>query len=605
MAAATAPLVDALRQYRLLEPPHLEEVTRALQACFPDPKALAEQLVGRGWLTPFQADLLLQGRGQELLLGSYVLLEKLGEGGMGAVFKARNWKLGRVVAVKVIRPEHLANPPTVRRFEREVRAAAHLDHPNIVHAYDADQVGGAHLLVMEYVEGTDLARLVKERGPLPADRACDFIRQAALGLQHAFERGLVHRDIKPHNLLLSRDGVVKVLDLGIARLNPEATGQEASSTMTQENVVLGTADYMAPEQASDSHAADIRSDLYSLGCTLYYLLTGRVPFPVEGAVAKLVHHQLHPPTPVEQLRPDVPAPMAEVVRKLMAKKPDDRYQTPAEAAEALAGTCDRLSAGGTGALLAGGQSETLDSAAEDLAHRGDTLEGTAPPPRRRREAGGPWLLLAGMAGGALALVVVVGLLVVLGHLPASDSPREARDTEPAEGNPAPQEAANGPAEVFQDFESGTYGDWTRTGTAFGDKPARGTLPGQHAVTGFGGKYLVNTFLGGDKPTGTLTSPSFTVQRPYINFRIGGGSHAGKTCMNLLVGGKEVRTATGKSREALEWASWDVREFHGQRAAIEIIDRDTGPWGHINIDDIQFADEPAGGTGVSPPKATGR
>ena len=189
------------------------------EASFPAPRALAGELIRRGWLTPYQVNQLLQGRGRDLLLGSYVLLERLGEGGMGQVFKARNWKLGRVVALKLIRKERLDNPDAVRRFQREIRAAAQLDHPNIVRAFDADEVDGTHLLVMEYVEGTDLAKLVKKDGPLPVDKACDYCRQAALGLQHAYERGLVHRDIKPHNLLLTPGGVVKILDMGLARLD--------------------------------------------------------------------------------------------------------------------------------------------------------------------------------------------------------------------------------------------------------------------------------------------------------------------------------------------------------------------------------------------------
>jgi serine/threonine protein kinase len=216
--ASTASLVDLLRRYRLLEPGQPEQVSRTLQHRFTDPKALARELLQRGWLTPYQANQLLQGRGQELALGSYVLLERLGEGGMGQVFKARHQQMGRVVALKVIRKERLASPDAVRRFQREVRVLAQLDHPNIVRAYDAQEVGGTQLLVMEYVAGTDLAKLVGKEGPLPVGRACEYIRQAALGLQHAHERGVIHRDIKPQNLLLSAGGTVKVLDLGLARL---------------------------------------------------------------------------------------------------------------------------------------------------------------------------------------------------------------------------------------------------------------------------------------------------------------------------------------------------------------------------------------------------
>jgi WD40 repeat protein/tRNA A-37 threonylcarbamoyl transferase component Bud32 len=326
-------LLDVLRQHHILEPVQLDELTRC---SFPDqPRALAAELIRRGWLTPYQANQILQGRAGELVLGSYVLLERLGEGGMGTVFKGRNWKLGRVVALKLIRKERLANADAVRRFHREIRITAQLAHPNIVLAYDADEVNGTHMLIMEYVEGHDLDRLVRQHGPLPIASACDYIRQAALGLQHAHEKGLVHRDIKPANLLLSKQGVVKILDLGLAQLGA-SEGSEGSSTLTQEGMVMGTLDYIAPEQAADSHAVDIRADLYSLGCSLYFLLTGSVPFPSGKPVEKLYRHRYEEPVPVQRLRSDVPPAVAFVVRKLMAKQPDQRFQTPAELAAALA-----------------------------------------------------------------------------------------------------------------------------------------------------------------------------------------------------------------------------------------------------------------------------
>jgi serine/threonine protein kinase len=328
-------LVDALRLAHLLEPQQLDELTSDLGAHASDPRTLARDLIQRGWLTAFQANLLLQGRGQELLLGSYVLLERIGAGGMGQVFKAKNWKLGRIVALKVIKKERLANEDAVRRFHREIRAAAQLSHPHIVMAYDADEVHGTHFFAMEYVEGTDLAKLVKQHGPIPAPQACDWIRQAALGLQHAHECGLVHRDIKPHNLLLTVQGVVKVLDMGLARLQPVGDDTDLSGTMTGEGVVMGTPDYMAPEQAEESHTVDGRADLYSLGCTLYHLLTGHVPFPGGTLYQKLQKHHVEQPPSIEQERPEVPAAVTEVVRKLMAKRPEDRYQTPAELATVL------------------------------------------------------------------------------------------------------------------------------------------------------------------------------------------------------------------------------------------------------------------------------
>jgi tRNA A-37 threonylcarbamoyl transferase component Bud32 len=423
--ASTASLVDALGRCRLLEAAQLEEVVGDLQARLPDPQGLAEELVRRGWLTSYQATLLLQGRGPELVLGQYVLLERLGEGGMGQVFKARHRNLGRVVALKLIRKERLDNPDAVRRFQREVRAAAALSHPNIVLAYDADQIGGTHLLVMEYVEGsTDLARLVRKHGPLPVCRACEYARQAALGLQHAHERGLVHRDVKPHNLLLTADGhVVKVLDMGLARLD-HPPGDDWSSTMTQEGVVMGTPDYLAPEQALASHTVDVRADLYSLGCTLYFLLTGKVPFPGGTLAEKLLKHQLQEPRPLAQLRPDVPPGVAAVVRKLMAKRPGDRYQTPAEVAAALSSvsgtgggppqapdTAGRAPAEGIRAG-AGTSGDSFDAALDYMARRGDTQEADSPE-RRRREAEQRRLLLLSAAGVGVLLVGVAVLMFLV------------------------------------------------------------------------------------------------------------------------------------------------------------------------------------------------
>jgi len=342
-APANSFLVEALRQHRLLEPAQLDEVVRRLQARLPEPKQLARELLQRGWITAFQANYLLQGKAGDLVLGSYVLLERLGEGGMGQVFKAHNRKLDKIVALKLIRKERLTNAKAVKRFYREIRAAAQLDHPNIVRALDADEVNGTHLLAMEYVHGIDLNKLVKQQGPLDVRRACECIRQAALGLQHAYEQGMVHRDIKPHNLLLisaaehtsNATDRVKILDMGLARLDADTDG-DASSSMTQEGAVMGTPDYIAPEQGCDSHNVDTRADLYSLGCTLHFLLTGQPPFSGGTLMEKLIKHQQQTPAPVRQLRSDVPPAVEAIVARLLAKRPEQRYQTPAELAAALA-----------------------------------------------------------------------------------------------------------------------------------------------------------------------------------------------------------------------------------------------------------------------------
>jgi formylglycine-generating enzyme required for sulfatase activity/serine/threonine protein kinase len=335
--SASAAVLDTLRELPLLDAAQLQEVTDHLHAQCATPADLVKELVRRGWLTPFQRDCLLQDRARELVLGPYLLLARLGRGGMGDVYKARHLILNRLVALKVARKDLKKDATDERRFLREIQATAQLAHPNIVTAYDAARIDGAYIFAMEYVEGIDLARLLRAYGTLPVAHSCEYVRQAALGLQHAHERGLVHRDIKPANMLLTADGrLVKVSDLGLVRLGEEE-GQ-----LTSPGLVIGTPDYLAPEQVTNSRAVDIRADLYSLGCTLYHFLTGRPPFPEGTAMEKLFKHVEQQPTPVEELRPDVPPGVAEVVRRLLAKKPDDRYQAPIELAQALEPFCSPL-----------------------------------------------------------------------------------------------------------------------------------------------------------------------------------------------------------------------------------------------------------------------
>jgi serine/threonine protein kinase len=240
------------------------------------------------------------------------------------------------VALKVLAPHLLKTGRAQEMFQREVRAVARLMHPNIVTAYDANQIGDRHYLVLEYVDGPNLEQLVHAKGPLPVGQACEIIRQIALGLQYAYEQGMVHRDIKPANMLLQRGprGLVKISDFGLARLldQPAPVEGGVGSIVTRENTVMGTPDYLSPEQARNLHHADIRSDLYSLGCTFYFILTGRVPFPGGTTLEKLVRHTTQQPTPLEELRHDLPPSIRNLVRRLMAKKPEDRPQTPAEVA---------------------------------------------------------------------------------------------------------------------------------------------------------------------------------------------------------------------------------------------------------------------------------
>jgi len=349
MATRSATFLDILRQSQLLGPQQLAQLLDQ-ESRWGDLRALAQELVTRNWLTPYQVNRLLKGRGADLILGPYLVLERLGEGGTGQVFKARHQRMNRVVALKVIRPELLTDAEVVNRFLREIQVVSQLSHPNVVHAYDAGPVGSTYFLAMEYIDGTDLAALVRDAGPLPVAQACDYLRQAALGLQHAHERGLIHRDIKPPNFLLaqpgraadsragsaSRWGVIKLLDLGLARLQRSSVDGERTSMLTPAgSVTMGTPDYLAPEQALDFHSADIRADIYGLGCTGYYLLTGQPPFPGGTLAQKLLRHQQAECPAVEQQRADVPPEVAALLRRLLAKRPEDRPQTPQEVADEL------------------------------------------------------------------------------------------------------------------------------------------------------------------------------------------------------------------------------------------------------------------------------
>jgi uncharacterized protein (TIGR03067 family) len=279
-------------------------------------------------------------------LGQYQLLEKLGQGGMGTVYKARHEKLDRIVALKVLQKHRMVDQQAVARFEREMKAVGSLEHPNIVRATDAGEVDDVPYLVMEYVDGWDLAALLRRLGPLPVADACEIVRQAAVALQAAHERGLVHRDVKPSNLMLDRQGGVRLLDLGLARFQLTSTPGECSSQeeMTGTGQVMGTADYMAPEQFDDSHTADIRADIYALGCTLYKLLSGRQPFAGEaygGPLEKMNAHAQETVPSIRQFRKDVPGALADVIERTLAKDPAGRFQVPEELAEALKPFCEK------------------------------------------------------------------------------------------------------------------------------------------------------------------------------------------------------------------------------------------------------------------------
>ena len=272
-------------------------------------------------------------------LGEYRLLEELGHGGMGHVYRALQTKLDRVVALKVLATGRARDHRAITRFEREMKAIGRLEHPHIVRAHDAREIDGNPVLVMEYVEGLDLSRLLRACGRVKMADACELVRQAAIGLQYAHENGLVHRDIKPSNLMLTPQGQVKLLDLGLARLQ---TAPASSDEMTGAGQPMGTADYIAPEQVSDSRAVDIRADIYSVGCTLYKLLTGRAPFAdsdARGTFDILTAHVNTPAPTIRQFDATFPAPLVGLLERMLAKSPDDRPATPGDVATSLVPFC--------------------------------------------------------------------------------------------------------------------------------------------------------------------------------------------------------------------------------------------------------------------------
>ncbi len=329
--------LDLVRRSGLIEPDHLQRALQSLEGAGrlgPSGEAagVADELVRAGLLTRWQADQLLRGRYKGFFVKKYKLLELLGSGGMSNVYLAEHLLMRRRVAIKVLPRNRVQDSSYLARFYREARAAAALDHHNIVRAYDIDNEGNNHFLVMEYVEGRDLEEIVQHEGPLDYARAAEYIRQAALGLEHAHQAGLIHRDVKPANLLLTPQEVVKILDLGLARFSEE---EMTSLTVAYQESVLGTADYLAPEQAVDSHRVDARADIYSLGCTLYFLLAGQPPFPEGTLPERLAAHQQKEPKDIQELRPDAPEDLIAICRKMMAKKPEDRYRSAREVAEAL------------------------------------------------------------------------------------------------------------------------------------------------------------------------------------------------------------------------------------------------------------------------------
>ncbi len=331
--------LDLVRRSGLVEKDQLDGVLLALKeqaggGPITDAEQVAEKLIDAGLLTAWQCEKMMEGRHKGFFLGKYKLLDHLGTGGMSSVYLAEHVLMQRRVAIKVLPKNRVEDSSYLARFHREAQAAAALDHRNIVRAYDVDNDGSIHYLVMEYIEGRDLQAIVRRDGPMDYSDAAEYVRQAAEGLAHAHQAGLIHRDVKPANLLVDQKNVVKVLDLGLARFTTDE--DRASLTVTYDENVLGTADYLAPEQALDSHGVDARADIYSLGCSLYYLLTGHPPFPEGTLPQRLMMHQKERPPSILEERSDAPPELVEICLRMMAKKPQDRFQTAAEVAQALA-----------------------------------------------------------------------------------------------------------------------------------------------------------------------------------------------------------------------------------------------------------------------------
>jgi eukaryotic-like serine/threonine-protein kinase len=593
--------LDLVRKSGVLNNDKFQEVFPDDSDLPADPRECAQQLVNAQLLTPFQATQLLAGKTRGFCLGPYKIQRPLGQGGMGTVYLAEHEELNRKVALKVLHGDKAIDKLTLERFLREARAAAALDHPNIVRIHDVGQHGSVRFLVMEYVEGDTLESLLQKGGAMGLSRAVDYIAQAAAGLQHAYEKGFIHRDIKPANLMLTRDGVIKILDMGLARSIENS--QDKLTEVHDAGSVAGTPDFISPEQAINAPHVDIRADIYSLGATFFTLVAGKPPFQ-GNTTQKLAQHQMKSAPKLTSLDKTVPPGLSAVLSKMLEKKPEDRFQTPGDVIAALA---EWLPNAGTARVVAGlsgtdvAQTEKMQATLTGLVAgrtRRTAKKKNAAQAAKKKKL---YWMIGGIATAVLVLVVAV---VVIAKTGREDTNRPVERPSNPNAGPQPDElppptdagvlpvGANGKP-LNLDFEDGTLKDWTAEGEVFKDQPIRGDTiaPRRRGMKSrHQGQYWIGGYeKQGDLPTGALVSAPFKVTHPWASFLVGGGpvEEVGVELVIKETGAVFYRARSGAELEDMNRVWVDLKAVEGKELFIRLFDYHTGHWGHINFDDFRF------------------